>query len=147
MSRNINKAETLSALVVVALGIGVIAVGSSYPVGSIDRMGPGYFPLLLGGTLALIGLGLVFEVMRSEQIKLRFPIRPFAAVTAGVLAFAFLAERAGLVPAIFALVFLSVCGEQPVRMKNAFAISVFMSLVGVLVFVKGLGIPLSAFWW
>lgn len=87
MNRNINKAETLAALVVVALGMGVIAVGSSYPVGSIDRMGPGYFPLLLGGALSLIGLGLVLEVMRSEPVKLRFPIRPFAAVTSGVLAF------------------------------------------------------------
>lgn len=147
MSRNINKAETLAALVVVALGIGVIAVGSTYPVGSIDRMGPGYFPLLLGGVLSLIGLGLVFEGMRSAPVKLRFPVRPFIAVTAGVIAFAFLAELAGLVPAIFALVFLSVAGEQPVRVKNALAISIFMSLVGVLVFIKGLGIPLSAFWW
>jgi len=147
MSGSINKAEAAAALVVVALGVFVIAVGWSYPMGTLARMGPGYFPVLLGGVLGLIGIGLFFEVLRTTPGKLVFPLRPFVAVMGGIIAFAVLAERAGLVPAIWALVFLSVMGEKPVRIWNALGISVFMSLVGVFVFVKGLGIPLSMFWW
>lgn len=147
MSGGINKAETAAALVVVALGVFVIAVGQSYPMGTLARMGPGYFPVLLGSALTLIGIGLVFEVLRSSPVKLSFSLRPFVALTAGIVAFAVLVERAGLVPAIWALVFLSVMGEQPVRIKNAVGISVVMSLIGVFVFIKGLGIPLSMFWW
>ena len=147
MLGNINKAETAAALVVVALGVFVIAVGQSYPMGTLARMGPGYFPVLLGGALMLIGIGLIFEVLRSQPVKLSFPLRPFVALMGGIVAFAVLAERAGLVPAIWALVFLSVMGEKPARFKNAFGISVVMSLIGVFVFIKGLGIPLSMFWW
>lgn len=147
MSGSINKAETAAALVVVALGVLVMVVGQGYPMGTLARMGPGYFPVLLGGTLTLIGIGLVFEVLRSNPVKLSFSLRPFAALMAGIVAFAVLVERTGLVPAICALVFLSVMGEKPVRIKNALGISVVMSLVGVFVFIKGLGLPLSMFWW
>ncbi len=147
MSGSINKAETAAALVVVAEGVIVIAVGWSYPMGTVARMGPGYVPVLLGGALALIGVGLVFEVLRSDPTRLAFSPRAFIALMSGLVAFAVLVERAGLVPAIWALVFLSVMGEKPVRIKNAVGISIGMSLIGVFVFIKGLGVPLSIFWW
>ena len=147
MKENLNKAEVLAALVIVALGAGIAVIGGSYPMGSIERMGPGYFPVMLGVALSLIGLALLFEVRHANPLKLAVPFRPLVALTAAVLAFAFLAERAGLVPAICALVILSVLGERPARIRMALAISAVMSLVGVVVFIMGLGVPLSAFWW
>lgn len=143
----LNLREIIVALVVVATGGFVLWEGSAYPLGSLTRMGPGFFPVVLG--IALIGIGtlLVFEVARANTPPPDLSLRPFAMVTAGMLSFAVLAERLGLVPAVVALVVLSSLGERRIRPWTIALLAAALSLLGLLLFVHGFNLPFSAIRW
>ncbi|WP_416139218.1 tripartite tricarboxylate transporter TctB family protein [Halomonas sp. HK25] len=141
------KEEVLAALTILLLGVAVVYYGAAYSMGSLARMGPGYFPVIVGGVLCFVGVGLVVDAFTRNSVKVQLPLRAFFAVSSGVLAFAFLVEHAGLVIATFSLVMLSALGDRPIRIRNAIIISFVMSLIGVFVFVKALGVPISVFWW
>ena len=51
---------SISGLIFVAFGVAAIVLGSAYPLGTAARMGPGYFPRILGiGLLIVLGAALV----------------------------------------------------------------------------------------
>ncbi|MCE8040492.1 tripartite tricarboxylate transporter TctB family protein [Halomonas sp. MCCC 1A11062] len=129
------------------LGLYIIWQGSHYDIGSLRRMGPGFFPIMVGSMLLLFSILLVVEQWHSEQIKGFWIPRPILMVTAGFVAFAALLERTGLVPATLALVILVSLSEKPVRPWAAVATAVCLSILGVSVFIYGLGVPVAAIRW
>ncbi len=46
----------LSGLICMAAGAGALVEAQSYGIGSLDQIGPGFYPGVLGGLLALVGL-------------------------------------------------------------------------------------------
>ena len=48
----------------IAFGIGAIAIGSNYTLGTAARMGPGYFPRILGILLITLGAILALRALR-----------------------------------------------------------------------------------
>jgi hypothetical protein len=44
-----------SGLIFIVVGIAALIIGRDYSLGTSTRMGPGYFPVLLGGLLTLFG--------------------------------------------------------------------------------------------
>ena len=50
-----------AGLMYMAVGIGFAVGAQNYTIGSGARMGPGYFPMILGILLALIGAGVAFK--------------------------------------------------------------------------------------
>ena len=49
--------DFFAGLLFIAFGIAAIAIGSNYPLGTAARMGPGYFPRILGILLIALGRG------------------------------------------------------------------------------------------
>ncbi|MBZ2187538.1 tripartite tricarboxylate transporter TctB family protein [Alcanivorax sp. JB21] len=146
MLKRLNVPEITGAAFVLLLGVAVIVLAREYPLGSLSRMGSGYFPIILGVLLILMGLVLVWEVMFAPPAEGEaFPFRPVIMVSLGIMTFAFLVERLGMVPAIGALVGLSGMAESPLRPLTLLVIALVMSLLGVLLFIRALGMPLSAF--
>lgn len=143
----INVGETITAGAIVAFGIFMLYLGSSYSMGSLSQMGPGYFPVMLGALTALIGVATLFEVRRSSSPMPEIPWRGAAFVLAGLLAWALTAERFGLVPATFAVIILSNLARPPVRIFATAMTAVIASAMSVLVFIYGFALPLRAFNW
>ncbi|MCC6870733.1 MAG: tripartite tricarboxylate transporter TctB family protein, partial [Burkholderiales bacterium] len=50
-----NPKDFWAGILFIALGIFAITVGSNYTLGSAARMGPGYFPRILGILLIVLG--------------------------------------------------------------------------------------------
>ena len=143
----VNLPELAMALAVIGLGLVVAWIGSSYEMGRVARMGPGFFPVALGGLLAVIGAVVALEVWRRETPQPVIRYRPLVLILSGILAFALLVERAGLVPAVTALVVLSALAEPRVRPLTVLGVVVAMSLIGVFLFIKGLAVPLPVVAW
>lgn len=143
----LNLPEIIVALLVVATGGFVLWEGSAYAFGSLTRMGPGFFPVMLGIVLTGIGILLVFEVARAETPRPDLSLRPFVMVTAGMLGFAVLAERLGLIPAVVALVVLSSLAERRVRPWTIALLAAALPLAGLVLFVHGFNLPFRAFRW
>lgn len=147
MARSINWLQVGAALLLGLLGLYVIVQGSGYDMGSLRRMGPGFFPVMVGSVLLLFAVLLVLEVWHSEKEKDFWIPRPLLTICAGFVAFGALLDRAGLVPATVAMVVLVSLAEKPLRPMATVATAIGLSVLGVLVFIYGFGLPLDAFAW
>ena len=113
-----------------------------YPIGTAVRMGPGYFPMVVGGLVALLGLALAVGALRIEGPKLpRFPLRATLLILAAGVAFGYLLKPLGLVLATAALVIASAFGGHEFRWREVLALAVVLALFSVAVFVYALGLP------
>ena len=71
MSRRLNGkravTDILAGLIFVAFGLAFATTSLSYEIGTPLRMGPGYFPLALGGILVFLGLLIVGKGFLSSS--------------------------------------------------------------------------------
>jgi hypothetical protein len=79
------------------------AVGSlNNELGSSLNMGPGYFPLIVSGLLALVGISIVVPGLRSEPEAMgSVPFGGLVLVLIAPIAFLFTIDPLGLIPALF----------------------------------------------
>ena len=139
-------------------GAAMIAVGgfvalyasSQYQMGTAARMGPGYFPTILGCILAFLGLVVALQSFRPVVHVLKpppFTLRPFIAVTAAVALFALLISHLGLVPTTIVMVVVTASGSNSFQWPRALVLGVALSVIAWLIFTLGLQMTLPAFAW
>ncbi len=115
---------------------------TGYQMGSSVRMGPAYFPVVLGGLLVVLGLIVLFDSLVEEGPKVaKFHFRPLIFLAISSLAFAYLLKPLGLALASVALIFISAYGGHEFKWKEVAIMSVILVIFSVLVFVKGLALP------
>lgn len=134
-----------AGLLYAGLGGAAILIARDYGWGSSSRMGPAYFPTVLGTLLLLIGVAALVRafVAHGEPVG-AIAWKGMVLVTAGTLGFGFLLRPAGLVPALVVLILVSASASVKFRIDWR-AIALMFALVAfcALVFVKGLGLPLQ----
>jgi hypothetical protein len=115
---------------------------ANYQMGTAMRMGPAYFPTVLGGLLAFLGLvvlGMSVTVKGPGVDKFHF--RPLLLVLGANVAYGYAMKPLGLVLATGVLVFISAFGGHEFKWKEVTLLYVFLIVFSVLVFVKGLTLP------
>ena len=127
------------------VGFGVFAIYESrqYDMGAIERMGPGYFPTILGVLLVCLGLAVFARsFFAGVTTKIRIDLRPIVLVLLGVLAFGLLLDSAGLVIASFALIFLACLGSWEFRLRDTLIMFVVLVAFCTAVFYYGLEVSM-----
>lgn len=115
---------------------------ANYQMGTAVRMGPAYFPTVLGGLLAFLGLVvLVMSVTVKGPRVDTFHFRPLLLVLGANVAYGYAMKPLGLVLATAVLVFVSAFGGHEFKWKEVTLLYVFLIVFSVLVFVKGLTLP------
>ncbi len=151
MHFKVNKRELMSAGLMLAIGLASAIGGSRYTVGTMARMGPGFFPTALGVLLMVISVLMVITpvAQEDENAAHRPPpqYRAWACVTAGVAAFIVLGLYGGLVPGTFALVLLSALGDKANSLKSAVALAAGVTVLAVLLFRMLLQLQIPLFTW
>jgi hypothetical protein len=137
-----NQKDWLSGLIFLFFGV-LFAWGATfYRMGVKSRMGPGYFPFLLGLLLALIGMVLVVRsvsVATGGKGKVeRLHVKPMTLVLGAIAAFALLLNQAGLIVALFALIIVSSLADQEFSFKESTINAAVLILASLLLFVRGL---------
>ena len=113
-----------------------------YQMGTAVRMGPAYFPAVLGFLQVALGLMIFGGSFAIEGPKVpRFNFRPLILVTVATVAYGYLMKPGGLVVATAALVYISAFGGHEFNWKEVTILFVILILFSVLVFVKGLTLP------
>ena len=127
--------------IVVGLFFLVWAV-ANYQMGTSVRMGPAYFPVLLGGLMAALGLIVLLGSFAISGPPIpKFQFRPLILISAACVVYGYLMKPAGLIVATFALVFISAYGGHEFKWKEVTILYVVLIIFSVLVFVKGLTLP------
>jgi hypothetical protein len=135
-----------AGILFIAFGGGAVLISSDYPIGTAGRMGPGYFPVVLGSLLVLIGLitlGRSFFT-KGEPIG-KLAIKETVLVIAGILLFGFTVRDAGIVPAVFLVILVSSLASAKFRLLPMLIMAAGSALFCWLAFVYFLGLPLQAF--
>ncbi len=143
----------------ILIGSGAAVIGTSYKVGSLTQMGPGFFPVCLGVMLAAMGVLIALaasagakagpDIMDAHHALPSHPDwRGWGCIIGSVAAFIILAEYAGLAPATFFCVFVGASGDNDSNMKSSallaggitiFAIALFSFVLHVQIpIVRGL---------
>jgi len=142
--------DVLAGGIIVAIG-GTFVVGSlGYELGTPLRMGPGYFPLLVGGVVAALGLAIVLKgLIAGEVISFgAIPWRAVAAIVLALLLFGFTVEGLGFVPTSMVTALLTTLASSRVRPLRAVLVAAGLTVASTLIFVVGLQlrIPLWGPW-
>jgi hypothetical protein len=133
------------------LGAGAVYKGMSYKVGTLSRMGPGYFPVAVGVVLALMGILIALGArsnVPAKQEEYQGPEwRGWICIVLSIIAFLVLGRYGGLLPATFAVVFISALGDRENNLKQALLLSLAMAGVAALVFWWALSMQFPLFRW
>jgi putative tricarboxylic transport membrane protein len=130
----------------IGFGILAILVATNYPMGSAQRMGPGYFPTLIGIGLIILGALIVIPSFKQygEGIG-RWPWRAILFLTLGFIAFAWGIEALGFIPAMLILIVTSALAGGEARWKEVVAESVIMIAGCWAIFIWALELPFPLF--
>jgi hypothetical protein len=113
-----------------------------YQMGTAVRMGPAYFPTMLGGLLIVLGLMILVSSLVMEGPKVPpFIFRPLVFISIGLVLYGYLMKPLGLVGATAALVYVGALGGHEFRWKEVTILYIILILFSWLVFVKGLSLP------
>ena len=123
---------------------------TTYNVGEGARMGPGYFPLMLGILLAIIGMAvtffsLVIETAEGDKIG-KWAWKPLFFIIAGNVVFGILLgglpginlPPMGMILAIYALTFITSMAEAGWKFKTTLILATVLAIGSYVAFVVAL---------
>ena len=135
-----------SGIMLIVVGVTAIVIARNYPFGTALRMGPGWFPTILGAILTLFGLFFVARATRStEKIESGWSLRALVVIPVSLVLFGILMNFAGFVPALMVLIFGSALATTEFRLVEAILLMVWLTFGCVAVFIWGLGLPYPLF--
>lgn len=147
MTRRISIADAGAGVVFIAAGLAFGTAALGYQLGTAFRMGPGYFPLVLAGTLVVLGAAvLVKAIVASGEtdggIGTLVPLRGFVLVLGALVLFGVGIRGLGFAPAVFLTVILAALASRRTTLVRAAVLAAGITVFCILVFIVGLGVPL-----
>ena len=142
-----SQKDFFSGVMFMAIGIAFGWGATTYNVGEGARMGPGYFPLMLGIVLAILGLVILFEslVVETEDGE---PIgswawRPLVFIIAANLAFGVLlaglpsigVPSMGMIAAIFGLTIISSMADGKFHLRPTLILAAILAAGSYVAFI------------
>lgn len=145
-----SQKDLFSGLMFMGIGVAFSVGAMSYNVGDAARMGPGYFPLMLGILMTVIGAVITFKALVVETEgggkvgkwawkPLFFII--FANVVFGILLAGLPSIKLpafGMIAAIYALTFIASMAEAGWKFKNTLILATVLAVGSYLAFVVAL---------
>jgi hypothetical protein len=142
-----SQKDFFSGLLFVLIGVGFAWGATTYNVGEGARMGPGYFPLMLGIVLAIIGAvvlftSLVVETEGGDRIG-KWAWRPLFFIILANLAFGVLLAGLpsiklpgmGLIAAIYGLVLIASMADGHFHIRHTLILATILAIGSYLAFI------------
>jgi hypothetical protein len=138
-----NTKDFWTGLIYIFFGSSAVLIARDYGMGTALRMGPGYFPTVLGALLTFIGIvSLVRSFLEAGSPIGGLAFKGLLLVVGSTLVFGLIVRGAGLAIGLPALVIMSAYASVRFRWGPSLVLAAGLTLFCVLVFLKGLGVPL-----
>jgi uncharacterized membrane protein YhdT len=141
------KRDYYAGALMLLLGVGAAMTGTGYKFGTLARMGPGFMPVMLGITLAFLGILIAGTALGpSEDDDKKFmPDNPqwfgWACIIGGPILFIIFGHYGGMIPAVWACVFVCALGDKTATYKSSLVLATGVTVFGVILFHYLLSIP------
>jgi len=127
------------------IGTGAVGmwIAKDYPFGSALRMGPGYFPSVLGGIMVVMGIYVLALGLRKnhEKIEGNLSLRALIVLPISMVVFGILMEEAGFIPAMAALIPVSAAAGRDFKWLEVVALTIGLTILCAAGFIFALGLP------
>ena len=145
-----SQKDFFAGLMFMSIGVAFAWGATTYNVGNGARMGPGYFPLMLGILLAVIGCVITFkattvETQDGDKIG-KWAWKPLFFILAANFTFGILLgglpslgiPAMGLIVGIYALTFIASLAGQEFHAKSVFVLATVLAVGSYVAFVWAL---------
>jgi hypothetical protein len=136
-----NQQDFWSGVMFTTIGIAFAGFAQEYDMGTAQRMGPAYFPTVLGALLALLGVIIGMRGLAGETTDGRIATFHFDAlgwVLGAAVLFGVLLRPAGLIVALIGLIVVSAIGSHEFKWKETALLTVGLIILVLAVFIWGL---------
>ena len=142
-----SQKDFFSGLMFMGVGVAFAWGATTYSVGTGARMGPGYFPLMLGVLLAILGAVITFEslVVETEDGEKigAWAWKPLFFIIAANLVFGLMLSglpslkipAMGLIVGIYALTFIASLAGEDFKFKQVAVLATVLSIMSYLAFI------------
>ncbi|WP_020653094.1 tripartite tricarboxylate transporter TctB family protein [Massilia niastensis] len=133
-----NQKDFWAGILFVVFGGEFAGIGSSYAYGTAERMGPGYFPTIVGVLLVAIGIGVALGALAAsaelDKVK-KFSWSTLLLILGPVVLFGVLLEPLGLVACLFLLVCIASHASHEFGWKAALGNAAVLIAISLTVFI------------
>jgi len=137
-----NNRDFFAGLLYILTGAVGMWFAKDYPFGSALRMGPGYFPSVLGGLMIAFGIAvLMMGVKNNEKIKGNWSFRAMIVLPLAAVLFGILMEEAGFIPALAALIPAAAASGREFKWLEVVLLTIGLVILSLCIFIWGLGLP------
>lgn len=137
-----NNRDFFAGLLYIVVGALGMFIARDYPFGSALRMGPGYFPSVLGGMMIAFGVAvMMMGVKNNEKMKGGWSWRALIVLPLSTVVFGVMMEEAGFIPAMLVLIPLSAAAGKEFKIVEITLLTIGLTILSTLLFIKGLGLP------
>jgi hypothetical protein len=137
-----NNRDFFAGVMYISVGALGMWIARDYPFGSALRMGPGYFPTVLGGIMVAMGIYvLVLGIRNNEKMKGTWSLRALFILPIATVVFGFLMEEAGFIPAMLALIPMSAAASKEFKWLEVIPLTIGLTIVCMAGFIWALGLP------
>ena len=139
--------DIVGGLGLAAVGIFAVMYGQRYEFGDLNRMGPGYFPVVLGLMLAVLGVLIALPAFFRRGAPIIVAWKAFGLVMASIVLFAFTLKLLGLVLATALAVLVASLADNAPGWKWRLTTAAGIALITWMVFKLGLSMVLPTWPW
>ncbi|RYX96881.1 MAG: tripartite tricarboxylate transporter TctB family protein [Comamonadaceae bacterium] len=145
-----SQKDFCAGIMFAAIGTAFAVGATNYTVGNAARMGPGYFPLILGIIMALLGCAVIFSstVSKAEDGDKvgKIAWRPLGFIIGANFVFGVLLgglssielPAMGMIIAIYALTFIASAASNEFRFRQVFILATILAVGSYFAFVVAL---------
>ena len=138
--------DFLAGMLFLAIGGIGFYVALSYPFGTLEKMGPGYFPRVLSGILIAFGVVTLLKGLKSgAKVQGTWGWGPLLLLTISLGSFGFLMEHVGMIPALVVMFFSAAYAGKEFRFVEVLVLTVVMCIAATGIFIWGLKLPYPLF--
>lgn len=136
-----NHRDLWAGVMFFAMGVLFMVLSQQYQIGSAAKMGPGFFPAVLGGILAVLGLIIFLGAFARANVQLRVGAigwRELVMILGSVALFGMLLPSMGVVVALVVLISVSSLASHDFSVRDTAISIVVLAIFSYVAFVKGL---------
>lgn len=142
ISRLLKNRDFWAGMMFIGFGVAAMFIARGYRFGSAMRMGPGFFPTILGAILVAFGVCIMAVGLRSgEKIKERLSIRTLVLLPLSLILFGLLMQWAGFIPALVVLILVAAASGKEFHLLEVLVLTGILVAVASALFIWGLELP------
>jgi hypothetical protein len=141
-----NQKDFGAGILFIILGAFFAILGFQYKIGTAAKMGPGYFPTVLGMIVILLGVIISIGSLTSgvgDKKAVTFGWPPLFFILGSVVLFGLLLRPLGLILSLFILIAISSYASRKFSWKSMLLNATVLILICLAIFVWALGLQLS----